>query len=147
MKICRDCKTEKPNSFFVRNKVCKDGIDTLCTSYNRERVKKWRIANPEKRKIQQQKESDPNKIYNIRKHLKNSYGLTIEDYDNMYNEQQGCCLICKIHQSEINKKFHVDHCHSTDKIRGLLCPDCNHLLGFAKDNTEILKNAIDYLQR
>ena len=65
----------------------------------------------------------------------------------MYNEQQGCCLICKIHQSEINKKFHVDHCHSTDKIRGLLCPDCNHLLGFAKDNTEILKNAIDYLQR
>jgi hypothetical protein len=55
--------------------------------------------------------------------------------------------ICRDCKTEKPNSFFVRNKDSTDKIRGLLCPDCNHLLGFAKDNTEILKNAIDYLQR
>lgn len=147
MKICRACKEEKSISCFVRNKIFKDGIDTICYTCNKERVKAWRKENPEKRKIQAIKESDPNKLYNIRKHLKSAYGITIEEYNNIYNTQKGFCLICGVHQSEVNNKFHLDHCHTTGKIRGLLCPTCNRLLGCAKDNTEILKNAIIYLER
>ncbi len=78
-------------------------------------------------------------------HLKIAYGITAEDYDRMYNEQQGRCAICGKHQSELKRKLHVDHNHITGKVRGLLCMPCNSLLGYSYDNAEILKNAIAYL--
>jgi hypothetical protein len=110
-------------------------------------VKAWRKKNPEKRKAQQKQESDPNKLYNRRKHLKAVYGITVEEYDAIYESQSGCCAICSVHQSQLSRKFHLDHCHTTNKIRGLLCPDCNHLLGRAKDTRQILRSAIDYLDK
>lgn len=149
MKICRDCSQEKPDDCFVKHKLCKDGLNNLCYLCNRERVKAWRKLNPEKRQLQiiREANSQTKKEYNQNKHLKNTYGISIEDYNNLYNIQQGLCLICKTHQSKIERRFHLDHCHTTGKIRGLLCPECNRLLGCAKDNTEILKNAIIYLER
>lgn len=132
---------------MVKNHVFASGYDTLCRICNRRRVKEWRQLNPEKRKAQQKKESDPHKLYNKRKHLKYAYGITVEEYDSIYERQKGCCAICGIHQSETNRKFHLDHCHETDKVRGLLCPDCNHLLGRAKDTRAILLNAISYLDQ
>jgi len=80
------------------------------------------------------------------RHLWETYRLTIEDYNQMFADQQGCCDICGIHQSE-TKRFHVDHCHTTGQVRGLLCCDCNIGLGRFKDDTETLANAIVYLQR
>jgi len=145
MKTCRCCGESKPSSEFVKNKACKNGLDSICLVCNRNNQKIWREKNPEKRKLQVQREADPSKLYNRRKYLKHSYGITVDDYDHMYTTQKGCCAICGVHQSETVRKFHVDHCHSTGKIRGLLCQDCNHLLGRAKDTREILSNAIAYL--
>ena len=147
MKICRDCGEEKILDEFINNRAFSGGKDTLCKECNRLRVKSWRKSNPEKRKLQAKRESGSDKIYNRRKHLKANYGITVEDYDAMYEAQQGYCDICKIHQSETPKKFHVDHCHTTGKIRGLLCPECNHLLGRARDTRSILQNAISYLDK
>lgn len=74
------------------------------------------------------------------------YKLLPEQYNKMFLEQQGCCKICGRHQDEIKKKLHVDHCHETGEIRGLLCHNCNHGLGNFKDNMEFLQKAIDYLK-
>ena len=82
------------------------------------------------------------------------YGLIPEDYFKMLKEQNGVCAICKQPETEKRKgtdnsvkNLSVDHCHNTNKVRQLLCTKCNHLLGLAKDDPEILKNAAIYLKR
>jgi hypothetical protein len=55
-------------------------------------------------------------------------------------------MICGITEDEMGKKLDVDHCHSSGKVRGVLCNPCNNVLGTAKDNIDILKAAITYLE-
>jgi hypothetical protein len=76
-----------------------------------------------------------------RNQLIRDFGITIDVYNKMYEEQKGRCAIC-------NKEFKslcVDHSHFTNDIRGLLCHQCNLMIGNAKENIDILKNAINYL--
>lgn len=80
-------------------------------------------------------------------HLKSRYGITLEEYNNKFIEQNESCAICKIHQDDIKICLSVDHCHKTGKIRGLLCSSCNILLGKAKDDIFILKESISYLKK
>jgi len=79
--------------------------------------------------------------------LKIKYGITQEDYNNLLLKQNSVCAICKT--KEVGGKayyLHVDHCHKTDKIRGLLCYKCNMMLGYAKDNVKTLEEAVKYLE-
>jgi len=66
--------------------------------------------------------------------LQRRYGLSLDDYDAMFSKQQGCCAICGRHQSDLGKRFHVDHNHSNEEIRGLLCTSCNTTLGRLENN-------------
>jgi len=88
-----------------------------------------------------------NRIFKMKKawELKSRYNLTLDQYDLMLKQQDNCCKICNIHESKLNRKLSVDHCHTTNKVRGLLCMECNTLLGKVKDNINTLNNAIDYL--
>ena len=79
-------------------------------------------------------------------YLKRKYGITSEEYDTMYSEQEGCCAICGIHQSELKIRFCVDHDHDTGQVRGLLCNNCNNGIGKLKDNYDLLLRAADYLR-
>lgn len=79
--------------------------------------------------------------------LKSNYGITINDYNKMFDEQNGCCAICGKHQSEFSKALHVDHDHITGKIRGLLCQKCNHGIGLFNDSVELLRIAASYLEK
>ena len=79
--------------------------------------------------------------------LQARYGITPEDYDRLYEEQQGGCAICGKHQSKLKKALSVDHNHKTGQIRGLLCNRCNLLLGNVSDNSIILRSAADYLDK
>lgn len=65
----------------------------------------------------------------------------------MLASQGETCNICKKHYTSFTKKLAVDHCHSTGTIRGLLCSDCNLMLGHSKDNPDTLTNAIEYLKK
>jgi hypothetical protein len=76
-------------------------------------------------------------------HLKFKYGITEKDYKILFKKQKGLCAICGM---KSKKRLNVDHCHSKNVIRGLLCWKCNTLLGNANDDTEILLNAIKYLK-
>ena len=77
--------------------------------------------------------------------LKKNYGINIERYMEMLDEQNGVCAICNGQQDGRYKFFSVDHCHKTQNIRGLLCSDCNRGLGCFKDNPSALQKAAEYL--
>lgn len=77
--------------------------------------------------------------------LKCTYGLSKNDYLSLLKKQNYKCAICQSELIPWNKGTHVDHCHITNIVRGLLCHHCNLLLGNAKDNINVLKKAIEYL--
>lgn len=74
-----------------------------------------------------------------------THGITKEEYNLMIENQYGSCAICLSKSISGRGRWHVDHCHSSGKVRGLLCKNCNLFLGLAKDNIQTLGNAIKYL--
>ena len=83
----------------------------------------------------------------VRSHkIKHRFGLSTESYEILLKKQNHCCAICGVHENDYHQKLSIDHCHITGKIRGLLCSDCNFMLGRAKDNISTLQNGITYLQ-
>ena len=79
--------------------------------------------------------------------LKHCHSMTEEEFNELFAEQKGKCAICGKHQSEFKKALHIDHCHKTGKLRGLLCSNCNTGIGLFKDDIENLKCAILYLNK
>lgn len=77
--------------------------------------------------------------------LKNTYGISIEQYEVMIADQGGGCAICN--RQPGNRRLHVDHCHETGKIRGILCSGCNTALGLLNDNPDLIDKASDYLRK
>lgn len=75
-------------------------------------------------------------------HLKITFGLSIDDYDKLVKNQNGACAVCG---KKPKKRLHVDHCHATKAIRGLLCQKCNQALGLFQDDLRVLQKAIEYL--
>jgi hypothetical protein len=84
--------------------------------------------------------------------LKRYYGLSLNNYAEMYRVQDGKCAICNLPETIKDRQgdvrvLSVDHCHETGKIRQLLCNSCNHMLGEAKDNEQILLAGADYIRK
>lgn len=77
--------------------------------------------------------------------LQRNYGITLGEFNALNDAQRGLFAICKGTPSGGYLRLSVDHCHKTGVIRGLLCMHCNSLLGYAKDNSDILKTALRYL--
>jgi hypothetical protein len=70
----------------------------------------------------------------------------MERYDALFEQQLGKCKICGTHQENLPEILHVDHCHVTGKVRGLLCRSCNSGIGFLKDDEKIVSKALLYLR-
>jgi hypothetical protein len=104
-----------------------------------------RLDNPERVKAYNQRYHEEDrysgriKWYNI----KREYGLTQIDWEDMLSDQEGKCPGCGAE----NVEFHVDHDHSTGRIRGLLCERCNWAAGNCGDNPQTLRNLADYIER
>jgi hypothetical protein len=82
--------------------------------------------------------------YRLRK-IEIKYGISPEEYLKMHSDQNGCCAICGIHESKLDKRLHTDHCHTTGMVRGLLCNKCNTSLGQFESDPELLLIAYEYL--
>lgn len=84
-------------------------------------------------------------------YYKRNYGIEVGDWNTLYEKQGGKCYICEgegfLMKEEHQAKLMVDHCHTTGKVRGLLCHNCNRALGLLGDNTDRLKKAIQYLEK
>ena len=102
-------------------------------------------------RLKKSKEENPDKYRNDS--LIRNYGITLQDYNKMLEDQKGVCYICGLPETVVrNKKtgtkiaLAVDHCHTKGTVRRLLCARCNKGLGGFKDNIESLENAIKYLK-
>lgn len=132
MKLCKKCNEEKDLSNFHKNKSTKLGVFNYCKKCH---------------SIDRKNSYDYDKSKNRR--LINTYNLTTEEVENLYLSQNKCCKICNKEYPTVSKHggLYIDHCHTTGKVRGLLCSRCNVLLGNCNDNIKILNAAIDYLNK
>jgi hypothetical protein len=132
MRICCTCRLEKKDDEFVRDRSQKDGFGKRCKECNNLSVTEYNNSHPNQ---------------HINCHYKRQYGITLEKYNEMFEEQKGSCAICGRHQTEFARRLAVDHDHNTMKIRALLCVKCNRLLGLAHDDISVLRSAIEYLEK
>jgi hypothetical protein len=140
MQLCRTCKLEKSldDFYFNRSKQARSNQCKSCAiSYQKARY----LQNPEpiKATAKQWAQKHAPHVRNLK--LQREYGISSKDYDEMFTLQDGKCAICK----EAHDLLDVDHCHTTNKVRGLLCRNCNQALGKFRDSIEILQAAISYL--
>ena len=100
--------------------------------------------------MREYRKNNPSKMKAI--DLKKRFGITLEIYNSMLNEQNGVCKICSEAEKSIDPRtktvrhLAVDHCHTTGKIRGLLCSDCNTAVGLLKDSFTLLRKAALYVE-
>jgi len=78
--------------------------------------------------------------------LKSRYNITLQDFDNLLEKQAASCGVC-FTPFEPSAVKNVDHCHTTGKVRGIVCTNCNLALGHLKDFPEVAESAANYLRR
>lgn len=126
-KICNQCQEDKPLSKFYHYKNGKS-YSVCIKCKNKSNKTKW-------------DDVQRNSQY-LRK-----YGISLDSYNKMFAKQKGCCAICGRNQSEFNRRLHVDHSHTTNKVRGLLCVNCNKVVGILENYQGKLKQYYSYINR
>jgi hypothetical protein len=153
-KVCSSCKKEKTLEYFSNHKRYKYGKSSICKSCNSERTTFY----VKRKGIDKEKEKEKSRLYrlnnpetfklSVRFSIYKKLGLSItkEEYFKLHKEQDGKCKICNNPPTGFKKTLCLDHCHSTLKVRGLLCDNCNAGLGKFKDDIELLSLAVKYLK-
>lgn len=142
LKCCFTCKEEKDITFFKKH-TSGNTYESSCKKC-RNRAREFRVKDKPKHKIRKHK-------LNYKAKLKARYGISIDTYNEMLENQNNKCLICNNPETLKNRtgnirRLSVDHCHDTQIVRGLLCSKCNHGLGMFKDKVSNLLKAIEYLK-
>lgn len=148
VKRCSGCKETLPRENFSPSKTTFDQLSAYCRPCANKRYKKWRKANLETANRLQRDyyKKHTERFYDYE--LKAHYGLPYGTYDKMLEAQSGRCAICgTLEPRGVGKRFHVDHCHETGVVRGLLCIECNIGIGKLKHSEDTLHKAIEYLQK
>jgi hypothetical protein len=135
-KICSKCKEKKYLNLFHKEIGTYDGRQARCKKCQAENTVLYREARLR-----------GSKSYSLR----SAYGLTTSDYESIHAQQNGLCAICNKPETAIRlktpRRLAVDHCHTTDKVRGLLCAACNRGLACFRDNPDFLEAAARYLRK
>ena len=138
MKTCTKCGQTKENTeFYLEKAKRKDGsIREFRRSHCR--------ACEKKRKSKRDKRT---KEERANQHLLNKYGITAELRDKLAEIQGGCGICSSKAPGGRYNTWNVDHCHHTGKVRGVLCWDCNVGIGKLKDDAQLLRRAIQWLEQ
>jgi hypothetical protein len=133
LKRCSKCKVPKPLNEFHKRKSSKDGYDHHCKICGNSRHR--------------EKYSTDSEYRSRKKHsyIRTVYKLTEAEHSKLISKHNGKCGICDT-DFKSKRTTYIDHDHATGKVRGLLCPKCNILLGASMDNIKILQSAISYLK-
>jgi hypothetical protein len=122
---CPQCGLDKPPEEFPANRAAKSGRHTYCKPCHNERSKRYKV-----------KSHGGHSNYL----LQHRYGITRDEVDRLLEAQNGLCAICRAAEPR-----HVDHCHDSARVRGLLCLNCNQGIGRFEDDIATLRRAIVYL--
>lgn len=140
---CNKCGLKKDINCFEWSKKRPNPRKTCAVCRN-----KSRIYTAEQRARRSKAQSDwyfKNKEKSqIQARIRN-YGINNDDYVAMLYKQNGKCAICLVEFAGDSKKTHVDHCHETNKVRGLLCSKCNPAIGLLGEDIGVFRRAIEYL--
>lgn len=113
--------------------LCQSPLSDLSRTGKCEKCRRKEYAREHRKKLS----NDLKKKYR----LKSRYGLTPEEFKALYEAQRGLCCLCLTQLEDP----HVDHCHETGVVRGILCKQCNLGLGYFKDDPQRMFRAIEYL--
>ena len=151
------CQESKSLSAFYKHPKGKYGRASWCKQCQKDHMKDKRLEEqtPEQKERQERLDKERaleygisvEKIYDRRAKLKKKYNITLLEYHELMDAQEGRCAICgKSANEERYRRLHIDHCHKENVVRGLLCISCNNGIGRFKDSPELLLAAADYLQ-
>lgn len=145
-KTCPKCNVKKPFAEYPKNRRNKYGINTYCLVCSAEMVREiratprgqatHRAASKRWREAHKERHADNN--------AKWKYGVEHGTYATLFAKQSGRCAICDSSPAD-DARLHIDHCHDTGRIRGLLCNRCNNGIGRFKHDVTLLSRAIAYL--
>lgn len=147
MKQCRKCGEMKALSAFNKAKGNRDGLTGSCKTCIHKRWKSW-YEDPSSEAKSKNAERNRHRSTNVlspedrRAKSLRRYGLTYEEYVARRNKFDNLCEVCQTRSSVA-----VDHDHVTGKVRGILCHQCNQALGLMLDRSDILRRAIEYLNK
>lgn len=152
---CVDCRVEF--SYDHRKGPTRQRCDE-CTAArkkdtDKEKTKRWREAHPERNRDQQNRANrkrlaDPAfRQWKRDNELRRVYGITRAELDAMLEEQNNLCAICGNGHVGVGTRLHIDHCHNSKKVRGLLCGNCNTAIGLLGDDPERAEALAAYLRR
>lgn len=152
-KVCSRCpeKGEQDLENFSKNRHKRDGLTDWCKSCVADYHKVWYTDNKLTKDGQNRSYYHANKDRFREYALLSKYGLTLEGYDLLYEQQSGVCALCgqpetaRDGRSGQVRRLAVDHCHETGRIRGLLCYRCNHLIGCLGDNPASIEHVLEYM--
>ena len=147
---CKTCSSTAGKVWYKANKERHNAASKAWHEANKKSVlarhKVHYDANKEREKARSRLWRKQNKNHRRSQQLTKKYGITLEDYEWMLENQNHACKICgTIDPSHTSGRMVVDHCHTTGNVRGLLCNRCNTGLGYFKDNPDFLASAIKYL--
>ena len=120
---------------------------------NKEYYREYRHKHRDRINANARKYDSNNPIKRRSRRLKRLFGITLEQYQALWDEQKGLCAICGGPETATDgrtkklKWLSVDHNHQTGKVRALLCQNCNSVIGHAAEDPAILKQAIAYLEQ
>lgn len=150
-KTCTSCERELPLSEFNKRADAPTGLAYCCRDCLKQIRKEQYSRNKDLRNRQCRDWYNQNAEKVRRRTVERLYGITYDQYLKMLEDQKGGCAICQVplkahfgleSEYEVAK---IDHCHTTGKVRGLLCKRCNVSLGNFNDDPLVLSRAIDYL--
>lgn len=150
MIVCTKCGEEKPLDLFYKNKSKVNDIEKWCKVCCNTNVREWRKLNRERKNELERirRKNNPDATKNSR--FKYLYGISINDYEMLFDKQNGRCAICNEIETSLSngqiRALAVDHDHITGQVRGLLCDRCNRGIGYLRDDPDILRAAIYYLE-
>lgn len=128
-KTCPGCEKDKPLGDYSSH--TSRGTQSECKLCCSDRAKRYNSRSEIKQKSRN-------------KHLKATYGITLSQFDEVFLKQLGKCKVCRVKFAS-ESDGHIDHDHSTGRVRGILCRSCNLSIGFANDNASRLRALAKYL--
>jgi len=149
-KRCSKCRVEKESNQFYRDRHKSDGRKSCCKDCADKVAIRYAKTATCKESQKQYWKTNKGKQVQRRCQLKKKFGITLEEYDRLLEQQSGVCAICG--QPETSEDFGgsirrlaVDHNHKTGEVRGLLCQKCNHAIGLFNDSLGIILSAARYV--
>ena len=122
-------KAEHDRKYYLKNKEKRLAYSKEYQEKNKDKIKELRKEYYEKNKASIKEK-------HVKHRLNFYYGLSLEDYLTKIKNQKGLCACCK---EPFIKTPNVDHCHTSGKVRGLLCTSCNTGLGFYEKKSNLFK--------